>query len=781
MVVQANRRPPRPRPLALAAIVLVAGLVLGLSGSRQLLVPVTLIAVGCGTLALIRDMRGLLVADAFLCIAAAGLIIGLTASDIAERDCREMWTSGERVTVVGVSLGYLPEGEQGSVRLRPETRPGDRECVWTGPVRAWAEGPLRPGARYEIKGSWRPAGTPGRGPRPPERRGWIVAERTSAVESVRPTEHPFLAARGALAQRLWEAYPRRWAPMAQALVLGQRETLSREVSQKIARAGLAHLLAISGLHVGMLAAALFALARTARLPTRRAQVVAVIATLAYVMLIGAPASAVRAALMVLLWTLTRLAGRASSAFDVLGLAAILLLLARPWSVVEPGFQLSFAGAAAVGYAYSSARRIPRIRSLPPLLRGIALSLLASVAAVLLTAPITASHFGRVAPAAILGNLAAIPLLGLAMPALFLSAILSPWPALAAWPVGAAVVLLQAIDALAGALSAFGWASFDIASPGLLPVAAYAITLVLLAQAFHGAWERRRLFLVLGPMVAFFIIGPSIRARVSSEQVTVYVLDVGQGDAIAIATPGRHWLLVDAGPKIRDYDAGASRVLPFLREQGARTLEVWLASHPDLDHVGGAPAVLEGIGAKRVIGSGRVTGQSGQIAVLQWLTEQSAAWYKAVEGSRLAVDGVELTFLHPDSDLAESDAAGPNDFSLVFLLTYGEFTMLFTGDVSGEVEDRLSLEYGEALEAEVLKIAHHGSASSTTSRFLAAVQPELAVISVGRGNLYGHPSPRVLRRLEALGIPVRRTDRDGTLVIEAKRDGSWRVRSAAEGY
>jgi competence protein ComEC len=781
MVVQASHRPPRPRPLALAALVLVAGLVLGLSGSRQLLAPLALIAVGCGLLAMIRDVRGMLVASVFLCIAAAGIIIGITANLIAERDCRDIWTSGERVAVVGVSLGFLPEGEQGSVRLQPEGRPGEQECVWTGPLRAWGEGPLHPGVLYEVEGSWRPAGTPGRGPRPPDQRGWIVAQRTSAVEALRPTRHPFLAVRGALARRLWDAYPRRWAPMAQALVLGQRETLSREVSQKIARAGLAHLLAISGLHVGMLAAALFALARTARLPTRSAQIAAVMATISYVLLIGAPASAVRAALMVLLWALTRLAGRASSAFDVLGLAAIALLVVRPWSVVEPGFQLSFAGAAAVGYAHSSARRFPRIRSLPPLLRGIALSLLTSVAAVLLTAPITASHFGRVAPAAILGNLAAIPLLGLAMPALFLSAILSPWPAMAAWPVSAAVVLLRSIDALAGALSGFGWASFDIASPGLLPVFAYAFILVLLAQAFFGAWERRRLFLVLGPVVAFFIIGPSIRARVTSEQVVVYVLDVGQGDAIAIATPGRHWLLVDAGPKIRDYDAGASRVLPFLREQGARELEAWLASHPDLDHVGGAPAVLEGVGAKRVIGSGKVTGQSGQIAVLRWLKEQSAAWHKATEGSRIAVDGVELAFLHPDSVLLQSDAAGPNDFSLVFLLTYGEFTMLFTGDVSGEVEDRLSLEYGEALQAEVLKIAHHGSNSSTTSLFLAAVQPELAVISVGRGNRYGHPSPRVLRRLEARGIPVRRTDRDGTLVIEAKRDGSWRVRSAADGY
>lgn len=108
-------------------------------------------------------------------------------------------------------------------------------------------------------------------------------------------------------------------------------------------------------------------------------------------------------------------------------------------------------------------------------------------------------------------------------------------------------------------------------------------------------------------------------------------------------------------------------------------------------------------------------------------------------------------------------------------------MLFTGDVSGDVEDRLSREYGEEIHVQVLKVAHHGSATSTSQRFLTTVQPELAVISVGRGNRYGHPSPRVLWRLATLGVPVRRTDRDGTLVIEAKRDGSWRVRSAAEGF
>ena len=774
-------RPPRTRPLALAALALAAGLVVGLAGSRQLLLPAAILAAALGLIAVLQDRRELLVAGALSCLAAGGTVIGLTAKQRADGDCRSAWESGEQVTVVGLAMGWLPAGDQGSVRMRPLASAEAGECVWAGTVRAWAEGPIRPGDRYEVSGSWRPAATPGRAPRPPERRGWIVAGEVRPVEPGRLREHPFLVARRALAEKLWQVYPARWAPLAQALVLGQRETLDPEVSQRIARAGLAHLLAISGLHVGMLAAAFFALARIARLPTNRAQVATVIATFAYVLLIGAPASAVRAALMVFLWTLTRLAGRASSAFDVLGLAAILLLLARPWSVVEPGFQLSFAGAAAVGYAYSQAQRLSPLRTLPPVLRAVALSLLTSVAAVALTAPITATHFGRVAPAAIVGNLAAIPLLALAMPALFLSAFLSPWPVLASWPAGAAVLLLRAIDAVARALSSFAWASFDVASPGLLPVLAYVLLLVLAARAVHGAWERRRLFWVGGVTAAFFVVGPSINDRFAPEQLSVYVLDVGQGDAIAIATPRRHWLLVDAGPKIRDYDAGARRVLPFFREQGARGLEVWIASHPDLDHVGGAPVVLEAMDAKRVIGSGKITGQVGQLAVLEWLSQRSDHWIQATAGSRLRIDDVELAFLHPEGALLQAESNAPNDYSLVFLLVYGDFRMLFTGDVSGEVEDRLSRELGDSLRAQVLKVAHHGSASSTSRRFLATVQPELAVISVGRGNRYGHPSPRVLWRLGAQGVPVRSTDRDGTLVIEAKRDGSWRVRSAAEGF
>jgi competence protein ComEC len=764
----------------LAALAMTVGLAFGLVGLERVLSPFAGLGLAIAIAAIHYGRRDLLVWAALLIIAAAGTLTGLLAERRAEGDCRNRWKSGREVRITGVAAGFLPAGTRGSIRLRPQGGADEGGCRWTGPVRVWTEGPVVPGAVYSVRGVWQPARSPGRTPRPPERRGWVSAYSISLAEGAAFRSHPFLTARGVLAERLWRTYPRRWAPMAQALVLGQRETLGRDVSQRIARAGLAHLLAISGLHVGMLAAALFAFARLVRLPSARAHLATVVATWAYVLLIGAPASAVRAALMVFLWALTRLAGRASSAFDVLGLAAVLLLLVRPWSVFEPGFQLSFAGAAAVGYAFRETRGASALRGRPAFVKAIVASLVTSTAAVLLTAPITAVHFGRVTPAAILGNLAAIPLLALAMPALFASAVFSAWPGLASWPAGGAIVLLHGIDLVARLLSSVRWASLTMAPPGLLPTLAYFVVLVLGAHALHGAWQRRRFILALGLLAAVAIAWPPLKARLGPNTLSVYVLDVGQGDAIAISTPQHHWLLVDAGPKVRSFDAGERRVLPFLRERGASRLEAWLASHPDLDHVGGAPAIFDAIDVERVIGSGYVTGQVGQVAVLRWLVERDKPWVHARAGSRLIMDEVELLFLHPGDEYG-SEMPPPNELSLVFLLTYGKFRMLFTGDVSGSVEDRLGREHGERLRVQVLKVSHHGSATSTSSRFLETVQPELAVISAGRGNRYGHPSQMVLWRLAREGAEVRRTDHDGTVVIEAWPDGSWQVHTAAAGF
>ena len=423
-------------------------------------------------------------------LAIAGALLGQVEQRLARQDCRTAWAVGHPVSIAGIALSYMPAGERGAIRIRP-TAPPAEGCRWVGPIRVWTDGPAIPGTVYRVDGTWRPARYLRSARRPPERWGWVAVDSMIPLRPARVREHPILMARGATAEGIWRVYPRRWAPLAEALILGQRAMVSHEVSERLARSGLAHLLAISGLHVGLLAIAFFCLARAARLPSKGAHVCTVVCVFAYVLLIGAPASAVRAALIILLWTLSRLAGRASSPYDTLGLAAIIIILMKPWSVVEPGFQLSFAGACAVGFAHSEVRRFSWLRSRPSVVRALALGMAASTAAVLLTAPITVRYFGHVALAAIIGNLVAIPLLGLTMPALFTSALLSPWAPLAAWPASAAVVLLRLIDGLAGFLSGIQWASLDLPPPNDLATLCYVVLLILAAHTLHGAWYRQR--------------------------------------------------------------------------------------------------------------------------------------------------------------------------------------------------------------------------------------------------------------------------------------------------
>jgi competence protein ComEC len=778
-----HKRPPRARPLTLAALVLVAGLVRGLGSGASLLLPLLVIAAAIALAAIRRESRLALTGSALVILSCGGLLLGANARRHAGLDCRLEWESGARVRIAVLAIGYLPQGEDGIVRVRPLSRPraGRRpsSCRWNGALRVLAYGPVRPGVSYSLRGVWQPAKRPGRGPRPPERTGWVTAERLDSTSTARLSIHPLLALRGSLAERLWRLYPRRWAPLALALVLGQREVMSPETVRRMGRAGLAHLLAISGLHVGMIAGALFSLARMLRLRERGAHLATIVLTLLYVGLIGAPASAVRAALMVGLWSLSRLAGRSSSPFDVLGLAAIVLLLARSWSVMEPGFQLSFAGAASVGWASREIGQWTWLHGRARWMRVLAGGAFASAAAVLLTAPISAAYFGRVAPAAVLGNLLAVPLLALAMPALFVSAILVAWPLLAGWSSSAAITVLWMIDRVAGMLAGASWSSFEVAPPSLAVGVLYTAALILATHALHGAFQRRRLILFLGLLWSGAILAPTLRLPFDGERLEVFVLDVGQGDALAVRTPGGRWFLVDAGPDIQGFDAGRSRLVPFFRERGVGRLEAWIASHPDLDHVGGGAAVLDALDVRRVIGIGWVTGQIGQIEVLRRLAASHGRWLSGRSGGTLQIEDVELLFLHPPDLSAVEGEVNANELSLVFRLQYGDFRMLFTGDLPGEIEERLTREWGDELEAQVLKVAHHGSASSSRPRFIAAVHPGLAVISAGRGNVYGHPSPLALSRLVAAGAEVHRTDREGTLAIVARRDGTWQIRSAAQ--
>jgi competence protein ComEC len=249
---------------------------------------------------------------------------------------------------------------------------------------------------------------------------------------------------------------------------------------------------------------------------------------------------------------------------------------------------------------------------------------------------------------------------------------------------------------------------------------------------------------------------------------IHVLDVGQGDAIAIRTPQNHWALIDAGPRTPVRDAGREVVLPFFRRQGVRRLDLLIATHADADHLGGMPTVIRQLDPQLMLENGQPTGTNLFLEHLAALDEGGVPWHAARLGDTLVIDSVTIAVLHPTSRWVETHQE-TNENSVVLRVTYGAFDAVLTGDAGMPAESAL---VGQVLPSEVLKIGHHGSAGASSAPWLAAVHPTVAVISVGEKNSYGHPAPATLQRIAAAGAAVRRTDQGGTVTIGTDGRTFW---------
>ncbi len=541
------------------------------------------------------------------------------------------------------------------------------------------------------------------------------------------------------------------APLVDALVIGRTADLDAEVRERYARSGLAHILSISGLHVGFFAAWLTVALRLMGVPSRARLVLSTLAVLAYCWLIGFPAPATRAGVMLALDGIARWRQRVVAPRAIIALAALVVLLVDPWAIHSVGAWLSVAAIGAVIWA-------DRAISGPAALKLVA----PAIAATLVTAPITAFAFGTVAPIGVLANLVAIPLGAAAVPgailALGLSVVL---PTLGALLAAGAGLTLALLDLVAGA--AAGVPGGHIVSIPGWP-AALVWTGVLLAAWW--LWHSPRHPWVVAARVAFVVAVASwgsllFRAPRDRDGVlTVHFLDVGQGDATVLRTPAGQWALIDGGPRTPQGDAGRRVVLPFLRRLGASALALVVMTHGHDDHLGGLPAVIEALPPKLVLEPGEPVGRPSYLEFLADVERAGATWHPARTGDRVELDGVIFQVLSPDSSwVARQEDL--NEESVVLLVTYGATRLLFMGDAGVPVEGQLA---GRVGRVDLLKVGHHGSLTATSDAWLDEVAPRQAVISVGTRNSYGHPTPEVLERLGRHHVETLRTDRLGTITF-----------------
>lgn len=615
------------------------------------------------------------------------------------------------------------------------------------------------------------------------------------------------AVRGLIALRargrrvLDHALPEPEAALATGVLLGDDNGLPRAVADAFQRTNTTHVIAISGANIALLVGVLqLALRRWRRRRLAAAATIGVVA--AYTLLVGADPAVVRAAIMGALAVFAVSVDRRAEAVTALGLAGVGMTAWRPAVVGDLGFQLSFAATAGlIAFAGRLTAAVDALAArrgggvVGPAVRDVLnAAVLVTLAAQLTTWPIVARHTGQLAAAGLAANALIVPV----QPAVMGLGAATIAAGLVAPPLGRAVGAVawlplawtvRVVEAFAGLPAAsLAW------RPPIALVAGYyaAVLAVALPDARRAVLARARDVAgrardaVRQPgarrdqarwaALALAAAAAALAWRGALAQpdglLHVVALDVGQGDAILVVAPNGRRMLVDGGPS-------PSAVLDGLGRRFApwdRRLDVVVLTHPDADHVGGLPAVLGRYRVAHVVQPDVAHDTPDARAWAAAVTSEGAAVWSARRGLRLTLDGAAGVAAEvrwpPPGDLAAAIGApepATNDHSVVLTIGYGAARVLLTGDIEAGVE-RALVRSGLDLRADVLKVAHHGSATSSGAAFLAAVAPRLAVVSVGADNRFGHPDPGVLDRLGP--TTVRRTDVDGAVDVVIDGRDVW---------
>lgn len=606
----------------------------------------------------------------------------------------------------------------------------------------------------------RPSGTMNPGGFDYER--WLFQNHVNATGYVRDdaelnrplaaagADHTVMRLRQHLAERLTALAPdARQLGIIQALALGERGQMAQEQWQRLQATGTNHLVAISGLHIGLIAGASFFISRwlwsrtlgrrVALAAPRFAAVVAWLAALFYAALAGFSIPTQRALVMVSVVMLAILAQRPLALSHVWALSLLVVLVVDPLAVLSAGFWLSYAAVGVILFSFSN-RLAPnnlwwrwgRVHVV------VALGL----------APLLVLFFQQLPWVSPLANFIAVPLVSFVTVPLILAAL--PWvdllPGLSALLLLGAHHSLMALDAVLIFLDERGRLPFGLgAVTGVSGIAALlGIFWLLMPRGWPARWLG-----VFGLLPMLFMTSP----RPSNEHFWVTLLDVGQGLAVVVQT-AHHTLLYDSGARFSDnFDMGEAVVVPYLRHSGVHRLDTMIISHADNDHIGGAASILGSMPVVRLLSS----------APEQF---DFAAAGHCRAGEQWQWDGVHFEILHPHSDFFDAnERSRRNNHSCVLRISNGAYSVLLPGDIEAAAERQLLATYGEQLRSDILVVPHHGSKTSSSERFVAAVAPDYALYAIGYRNRYGFPKENIVRRYQAIGADTYRSDDSGALRFE----------------
>lgn len=551
-----------------------------------------------------------------------------------------------------------------------------------------------------------------------------------------------------------------------AILLGDKDKLSEDIQESFKTSNLSHMLAVSGAHVSYIILGLTYVLQNSIIGKKNGKIVCIIFLLAFMAITNFTPSVTRACIMAILTLFSSIIYRKSDVYTNISVAALITLIFNPYSLLDLGFQLSYGGTIGI---IIFIKRIQEKKSNSKVINYIKQMALVSIYANIIIIPIMMYHFNTVSFTFIISNIMASPILGIIVITGFLFIITSitvkPLTRLIAIFIKPILSILIKISQICSKLP---FSNILVVTPYMFNVISYyAIILYCIKSKKNNKCKIIICLLIVLILINFIIY-------IFPQKLRIFFIDVGQGDSTLIITPDKKTVLIDGGGS-DSFDVGEKVLLPYLLDRRILKIDYVLISHFDTDHCGGILTIMEKVKVKNIIISEQAEHSENYERFKKLMIHKRIRLIEVKKGDKIKIGRYsEFKILFPTSRLLSENPLNNN--SIVTQFNYNNFKMLFTGDIEKLAEQQILKTEKAEIRADILKVAHHGSKTSSIPEFIKAVRPRIALIGVGKNNTFGHPNQQTIKNLENIKCRIYRTDLQGEIIIKIDQKGRMNVKS-----
>ena len=592
------------------------------------------------------------------------------------------------------------------------------------------------------------------------------------VNKANTAENIFNSVRNNIKKIMYKLLTKDARELVIGMMIGDKEELDANITENFKNSNLTHMLAVSGAHISYVILGLNLMLK--KTSNRFRKIFIICFLIFFVGVTDFTPSVQRASIMAILLLISTMLYRSQDTYTSIAFSGLVILIINPYSFFDVGFQLSFGGTIGIVLMYNNL--IKRFKTNGKLKDYIVSSVCVSVCANLIIIPIMAFNFNTVSLTFWISNLLAGPFLGviiiLGFCVYLLSFVIFPVAKIISIPLKYLIYILLIIVKYC---SKIPFSSITIRTPYIFEILIYYIVLYLVFNYAKIKPYFKKLVVII--LIAILIANSCIHVQNHGKMI-IYFIDVGQGDSTLIRTAKNKTILIDGGgSENSSFDVGEKTLLPYLLDRKITVLDYVLISHFDTDHCGGILYLMEHLKVKNIIISKQGKESSNYNKFKNIVLDKGIYVIFVKKGDKIKIDNeTYMDVLFPSNNLISDNILNNN--SIVTKICYNNFSILFTGDVEEIAENEICSQYNTTnkLKANILKVAHHGSKTSSTAEFIKMVKPQIALIGVGEKNKFGHPNDRVIQRLKNMNTKIYRTDKMGEIVIQINNIGEVKISS-----